>query len=217
MVVLAQDQGELFDVMPEPENGQHGVITNPPSILFEPNCLLTSGEMKFKTITRRDAHKTGTWHRAIGIWLYNDSGEVLVQRRSTEKDSHPLKWQSSAAGHVTCGDSVVDTVIKEVFEETGLVINTHDLELVTVILEAEEHENVKFGKMSDNEYRYVFISRTDKRLEDCNFNVHEVCELKFMPYKKVLDHIESRDPEFCPLSVDHISLVRAALDAKNLG
>jgi len=212
-ITCAQNQDELFDVMPPPQDfvGEDHIIENPPKILFEANDV---GMTKYSVIKRKDAHKTGAWHRAIGIWLYNCKGEVLLQRRSAEKDSNPLRWQSSAAGHVTSGDTVEETVIKEVAEEVGITISESDLELVTVTCEIETGETEKFGKIDDREYRFVYIAKTDKTLGEFNFNTHEVCEIKFTPFHEALDAIDRKDPDVCPLSKGHVALVRCALTKK---
>ncbi len=76
-ITCAQNQEELFDVMPTPQfDRSDNVLYNPPNYLFEAN---NAEKTKFAVLKRKDAHKTGAWHRAIGIWLYNDHGEVLLQ------------------------------------------------------------------------------------------------------------------------------------------
>ena len=210
-ITSAQDQEELFDIMPTPQEGH--LISDPPKILFEAN---NAERTKFPVIKRKDAHKTGSWHRAIGIWLYNDRGEVLIQRRSAEKDSNPLRWQSSAAGHVTCGDTVEETVIKEVQEEVGISIDVSDLELVTVACEIENGETKKFGALDDREYRFIYIAPTSKKLEEFNFNKHEVCELKFVPYNEAFDAMERQDPAFCRVSKSHVDRLRQAIKSKQI-
>ena len=43
-----------------------------------------------------------------------------MQRRSRSKDRHPLKWDSSAAGHVTAGENYDETAQRELREELGV-------------------------------------------------------------------------------------------------
>ena len=211
-ITCAQNLEELFDVMPDPHfDGSDNVLLHPPKFLFEAN-----DGSKFPIVKRREAHKTGAWHRAIGIWLYNDEGEVLLQRRSAEKDSNPLRWQSSAAGHVTSGDTVEETVIKEVEEEVGIQLSVSDLELVAVTCESDQGATKNFGDMKDNEYRFIYIAHTSKKIEDFHFNTHEVCEVKFVPYLQALAAIDNRDPDVCPASKSSVARVRAALANKGL-
>ena len=45
---------------------------------------------------------------------------VVLQYRSPEKDS--LGWPCFSGGHIEEGESLVESVIREVYEETGLTI-----------------------------------------------------------------------------------------------
>jgi len=59
-------------------------------------------------------------HRAVHILIFNQAGDLYLQQRSRWKDRHPLKWDSSAAGHVTAGESYNDTARRELKEELGV-------------------------------------------------------------------------------------------------
>ena len=59
-------------------------------------------------------------HRAVHILLFNEKGELFLQKRSRWKDRHPLAWDSSAAGHVEAGEDYDATAVREVWEEIGL-------------------------------------------------------------------------------------------------
>jgi len=41
---------------------------------------------------RSDAHQRGLLHRSIHLLVFNWSGELLMQKRSMEKDEAPGKW-----------------------------------------------------------------------------------------------------------------------------
>jgi len=70
--------------------------------------------------TRAEVHQKGLMHRAVHIFVFNARGEIYVQRRSASKDRHPLKLDSSAAGHVDPGETYEQTAIRELREELGL-------------------------------------------------------------------------------------------------
>ncbi len=71
--------------------------------------------------TRHEVHTRNLRHRAIHILVRNNSGEIFLQRRSRWKDVCPLKWDSSAAGHVNAGQDYADTAVRELREELGVV------------------------------------------------------------------------------------------------
>jgi len=59
--------------------------------------------------TRQTVHQKGLFHRCAHVWAYNCRGEILLQKRSDEKDTFPGLWDLSAAGHVSYGDSYLKT------------------------------------------------------------------------------------------------------------
>jgi 16S rRNA (adenine1518-N6/adenine1519-N6)-dimethyltransferase len=72
---------------------------------------------------RSDVHGNNLRHRAVHILIFNQENEVYLQQRSRWKDRHPLKWDSSAAGHVTAGESYEETAQRELEEELGLTVH----------------------------------------------------------------------------------------------
>ncbi|HZR79252.1 MAG TPA: 16S rRNA (adenine(1518)-N(6)/adenine(1519)-N(6))-dimethyltransferase RsmA [Chthoniobacterales bacterium] len=69
---------------------------------------------------RREVHANNLLHRAVHLLIFNPQGEVFLQLRSRSKDRHPLKWDSSAAGHVNSGEDYDQTAGRELKEELGI-------------------------------------------------------------------------------------------------
>lgn len=59
-------------------------------------------------------------HRAVGILIFNEAGQVLLQKRSQNKDTNPGFYTLSVSGHVTKGDTYTQTAKRELFEELGI-------------------------------------------------------------------------------------------------
>src|SRR6266568_4946946 len=72
--------------------------------------------------SRSQVHGNNLLHRAVHILIFNEAGEVYLQQRSRWKDRHPLKWDSSAAGHVGAGESYDETARRELKEELGTTV-----------------------------------------------------------------------------------------------
>jgi 16S rRNA (adenine1518-N6/adenine1519-N6)-dimethyltransferase len=70
--------------------------------------------------SRPDVHGNNLLHRAVHILIFNEAGDVYLQQRSRWKDRHPLKWDSSAAGHVVSGEGYAETARRELKEELGV-------------------------------------------------------------------------------------------------
>ncbi len=67
--------------------------------------------------SRSEVHGNNLRHRAVHILIFNQAGEVYLQQRSRWKDRHPLKWDSSASGHVSTGEAYDETARRELNEE----------------------------------------------------------------------------------------------------
>jgi len=69
---------------------------------------------------RAEVHANNLVHRAVHILLFNDAGELFLQKRSPLKDRHPCVWDSSAAGHVDAGEDYDVAAARELAEELGV-------------------------------------------------------------------------------------------------
>lgn len=70
--------------------------------------------------TRGEIHAEGLMHRAVHILVFNNAGELFLQKRSLSKDEQPGKWDSSAAGHLDSGEDYHDCARREIAEELGI-------------------------------------------------------------------------------------------------
>src|SRR5688572_9929677 len=70
--------------------------------------------------TRSVVHRLGLRHRAVHVLVYNSKGAIFLQKRSMQKDTFPGAWDSSAAGHLDCGEDYDACAIREMREELGL-------------------------------------------------------------------------------------------------
>lgn len=72
------------------------------------------------TRPRQEVHDRALLHRAVHILVFNRQGELLLQKRSAEKDREPGKWDSSAAGHLEPGETYAAAAGRETEEELGI-------------------------------------------------------------------------------------------------
>ena len=71
--------------------------------------------------TRYACHHDKTLiHRTVGALIFNDKGQLLLQKRSQTKDMEAGLWGISAAGHVTKGQTDDEAVHRELQEELGI-------------------------------------------------------------------------------------------------
>lgn len=69
---------------------------------------------------RDDVHRLGLLHRAVHILVFNQTGDLFMQKRSVAKDEFPGLWDSSTAGHVGAGETYAAAARRELQEELGV-------------------------------------------------------------------------------------------------
>jgi isopentenyldiphosphate isomerase len=69
---------------------------------------------------RRQVHAEKLRHRAVHAVVVNGEGQVLLQLRSSKKDSHPGWWDISMGGHVDVGEEYEVSARRELREELGI-------------------------------------------------------------------------------------------------
>src|SRR5690242_14497711 len=69
---------------------------------------------------RSEVHRLGLMHRAIHVLVFNQAGQLFLQKRSMLKDRQPGVWDSSSSGHVDSGEEYDACAIRELREEIGL-------------------------------------------------------------------------------------------------
>lgn len=75
--------------------------------------------------SRSAVHREKLYHRAIHVFVFNNSGQLYLQRRSMTKDTAPGKWVSSCSGHVDAGEDYDTAAYRELGEEIGLYAPEH--------------------------------------------------------------------------------------------
>jgi len=81
--------------------------------------------------SRSEVHGNNLRHRAVHILIFSAGGDLYLQQRSRWKDRHPLKWDSSAAGHVTAGETYDETAGRELKEELGVDVPLKRISKIT--------------------------------------------------------------------------------------
>lgn len=61
----------------------------------------------------------GCFHLVVHVWLKNSRGEYLISRRSADRPTFPLMWETTG-GSVLMGEDSLSGALREVREELGI-------------------------------------------------------------------------------------------------
>lgn len=71
--------------------------------------------------SRQECHSgSKLLHPVVHLHVFNEAGELYLQKRSMNKDIQPGKWDTSVGGHVDYGETVEQALKREVREELGI-------------------------------------------------------------------------------------------------
>lgn len=109
---------DLAPLMPAPTADSLPVIAAGVEFfpVVEPNGLVIGRS------TRSYCHGgTKPLHPVIHVHIIDRYSRIYLQKRSMTKDIQPGKWDTAVGGHVSYGESIVEAVYREAFEELRFV------------------------------------------------------------------------------------------------
>ncbi len=133
--------------------------------------------------SRSEVHGNNLLHRAVHIFIFNPAGEMYLQQRSRSKDRHPLKWDSSAAGHVNAEENYDETAQRELKEELGITVPLERISKLTA------------SARTGNEFIWLYRGVASGDL------VPDRCEIKtgvFLPPAVIDGWTSARPGDFAP-------------------
>lgn len=106
------------------------------------------------TMDKMAAHEAGRLHRAFSIFIFNHTGQLLLQQRALDKYHSGGEWTNTCCSHPRLGENTIDAAHRRLMEEMGM-----SCELTELFQFSYLH---KFDNgLTENEYDHVFIGISD--------------------------------------------------------
>lgn len=159
-----------------------------------------AGHPTGQRVSRKEAHQQGILHGAVHIYIYRNfhgTIQMLLQRRSHNKDSFPDCLDISSAGHMEAGMSFGQTAIKELQEELGIQRKADDL--LPAFRRRSSNITEQHTKLfNDQEIAEIYLLRMDALdLSKLKLQEEEVSEVLWMDLDTVKARLEAADEELC--------------------
>lgn len=144
-------------------------------------------------------HSQGLRHRTAHVWILRQRDgrwQVLMQKRSSDKDSFPGMLDTSSAGHIPAGQEPAASAVRELWEELGVKAGEDELERIGSI--DIRYEKLFHGRLfKDNEYCTLFLLRRDLDPESLRLQPEEVEDALWIDLEGLWQELEQHRDKVC--------------------
>lgn len=146
--------------------------------------LISENDEVLGLMEKMQAHENGILHRAFSVFLFNDKGEMLLQKRAADKYHSPNQWTNACCSHPRSGETYLEAANRRLKEELG--IETELTPKFHFIYKADVG-----GNLWEHELDHVFIGNYQ---QDFDLNKEEVAEVRYISMED-LDREIRENPE----------------------
>ncbi|MBR3741756.1 MAG: NUDIX domain-containing protein [Clostridia bacterium] len=157
------------------------------------------GQPTGETVSRDDAHREGVLHRTAHVWIAREKNggyDILLQKRSMEKESFPGMYDTSSAGHIPAGEEPLPSALRELKEELGIGAEPEELAFAGKF--RIHYEKTFHGRLfRDNEITWVYVYAAPVEVHDLTLQASEVDEARWFDLEEVWKEIQISRKRFC--------------------
>lgn len=173
------------------------------------DILDEEGNTTGETIDREVAHAKGIRHRTSHVWIFrkkDQNVQVLLQKRSKNKDSNPGCYDISSAGHIPAGASYEESAIRELQEELGICMKESDLVYCGYL--DSFYKAMFHGKLfQDNQRSNVYGVWLDLEPYQMTLQHSEVEAVRWMDFEQCYENVKNKTLKSC-IRLEELDLLR---------
>jgi isopentenyl-diphosphate Delta-isomerase len=170
--------------MQRPKTAFSPVATGTPSA--EMLVLVSEQNRRLGTAEKMDVHVRGLLHRAFSIFLVDDSGRILLQRRFSGKYHSGNLWANTCCGHPRPFERTSRAAVRRLGEELGLSASLH------FAFRARYETPLDHG-LTENELVYVYLGRITG---EPALNPLEVSETKLVTLDELIRDVHAQPTSY---------------------
>ena len=153
------------------------------------------GKPTGEVMEKEKVHDLNLLHWEVAIFVMNDEGQILLQKRAATKRFDPNKW-GLCAGHVDSGESLEMAALRELNEEIGLRAEPGDLKIL-------EEMDVRKRETNSHITRWYYIVTDQKEFA---IQEEELSEVKWMDFAELMKRVREGDDSLV-LGMRHMAVL----------
>ncbi|QNK63223.1 isopentenyl-diphosphate Delta-isomerase [Pedobacter sp. PAMC26386] len=152
--------------------------------MIEEVILVDKKDQSIGKMPKLEAHMEGKLHRAFSVFIFNHSGELLLQQRALDKYHSAGKWTNTCCSHPRPGEQTITAAKRRLKEEMHMECELNHI--FSFSYKAEFRNG-----LIENEYDHVYFGLSDVLPKP---NPKEVADFKYVKMEKLQSSlIEDRD------------------------
>lgn len=148
--------------------------------------LINSKDEVLGSMKKMEAHENGLLHRAFSVFLFNEKGEMLLQKRAESKYHSPKQWTNAVCSHPRMNETYEEAAKRRMDEELG----------IDVEIEKKFHFLYKAevgDQLWEHELDHVFTGNYEG---DFKLNPEEVSEVRYISMEDLETEMKANPEHF---------------------
>ena len=143
--------------------------------------LVDPSDREIGSIEKMEAHVQGLLHRAFSLFIFNTKGELLLQKRASDKYHSAGLWTNTCCSHPQFGEETSTAVNRRLQEEMGMQCANH---FAFSFLYKTDFEN----GLTEHELDHVYVGYSDT---PPTINKLEVEDFKYISMDDLVSDVEA--------------------------
>ena len=148
--------------------------------------LVDENDVEVGIMPKMEAHQKALLHRAISVFIFNEKGEWLLQRRALSKYHSSGLWSNAACTHPRPKETYSEAAERRLHEEMGIQCELTNL---FNFIYKERLDN----ELTEHELDHVFIGYSE---DIPNINTEEVCDFKYISFNNLAKDIQEHPDNY---------------------
>jgi len=148
--------------------------------------LVSENDEILGLMEKMQAHENGILHRAFSVFLFNDKGEMLLQKRASGKYHSPDQWTNAVCSHPRFAETYLQGAQRRMKEELG--VEAELTEKFHFLYKADVGQN-----LWEHELDHVFTGFYDGGF---HLNEEEVSEVRYISMEKLDEEMKENPQQF---------------------
>jgi len=148
---------------------------------MEQLILVDENDLSIGAMEKMAVHENALLHRAFSVFVFNDAGELLMQKRALSKYHSAGLWTNTCCSHPRPGEETAFAATRRLQEELGFVT---PIRKVFDFVYKASFEN----GLTEHEFDHVFVGNYTGVIKP---NPDEVAEIAYFSMEKINSLMES--------------------------